>query len=210
MLTTAEEFLLLALDGKTGDFRKINTAYLHAGLTGAAVMELALVERIDSDVDRAWVLDPAPTGDAALDIVLAEMASPGFPEQIEKVIERLMPLAETVQERTLEGLRQSGVLERSESRSLLLKKVTRFTLKDAREFEETRARLRELLTGDGLPEPRDVCLITLAKTCGLLDQLVGPDELQAATDRVSKFAGMDLIGQNVRRYLYLFERDLAG
>lgn len=64
-------------------------------------MELALAGRIDRDVDRAWVVDPAPTGDPSLDPVL------------------------------------------------------------------------------------------------------GAHEL------LSKFSSMDLIGQNVRRYLYLFERDMA-
>ena len=50
----------------------------------------------------------------------------------------------------------------------------------------------------------------MRSTEGLLDQLVSADELQPAMDRVSKFASLDLIGQNVRRYLYLFERDVAG
>lgn len=210
MLTTVEEFVLLALDGRTGDFRGINTEYLHAGLIGAAVMELALREKIDSDVEKAWVLDPWPLGDAALDPVLAEMAKPGFPPQLEQVIGRLMPLGSAVQDHALAELCERGVLERAEARSLLLKKVTRYTVKDGRDFDATRTRLRELLTGDGLPDPRDVCLITLAKTCGLLDQLVSPEELQPAMDKVSKFASLDLIGQNVRRYLYLFERDVAG
>jgi golgi phosphoprotein 3 len=210
MLTTVEEFLLLALDGRTGDFRRISTEYLHAGLIGAAVMELALMDRIDSDVDRAWVIDPSPTGDAALDSVLAGMTKPGFPPEPDRMIERLMPLAEIVQDNTLARLCARGVLERSEARSLLLKKVTRHVVKDGQDFEETRGRLRQLLTGDGLPDSRDVCLITLAKTCGLLDQLIAAHEMPAAMDRVSSFAGLDLIGQNVRRYLYLFERDLTG
>ena len=210
MLTTVEEFVLLALDGRTGDFRRINTEYLHAGVIGAAVMELALLGRIDSDVDKAWVIEPAPTGDSALDPVLSEMAKPGFPSQIEQVIGRLMPLADTVLGNALARLCQRGVLERSEARGLLLRKVTRYTVKDGADFAETGERLRQLLTGDGLPDPRDVCLITLAKTCGLLDQLLSAEELQPAMDRVSSFAGMDLIGQNVRRYLYLFDRDVAG
>lgn len=210
MLTTVEDFVLLALDARTGDFRGINAEYLHAGLIGAAVMELALQGRIDSDVDKAWVIDTKPTGDGTLDPVMAEMARPGFPPQIEQVIGRLMPLGDTVQEAALARLCGKGVLERSEMRSLLLKKVTRYSVKDGRSLAETQGRLRELLTGDGLPDPRDVCLITLAKTCGLMDQLVSPEELQPAMDRVSRFASLDLIGQNVRRYLYLFERDVAG
>ena len=87
--------------------------------------------------------------------------------------------------------------------------MTRYALIDARDFDATRQRLAQLLKGDGLPDPRDVCLLTLAKTCGLVEQLVPTGELDAAYDRLSKFASLDLIGQNVRRYLYLFERDMG-
>lgn len=209
MLTTAEEFLLLALDGRTGDFRKIQTEYLHAGLIGAAVMELALAGKIDSDVDGAWVVDPAATGDSSLDPVLAAMARPGFPKKLEQVIGELIPLGEHVQQQVLERLCARRVLEKSEGRSVLLKKVTRYTLADGRDLNESKERLAQLLKGDGLPDPREVCLLTLAKTCGLVEQLVPAGELDAAYDRLSKFASLDLIGQNVRRYLYLFERDMG-
>lgn len=209
MLTTAEEFLLLALDGRTGDFRKIQTEYLHAGLIGAAVMELALGGKIDSDVDGAWVVDATPTGDASLDPVLGAMAKPGFPAQLEQVIGALMPLGEDVQQQVLDRLCARKVLIRSESRSMLLKKVTRYDIADAGDFNASKQRLVQLLKGDGLPDPRDVCLLTLAKTCGLVEQLVPAGELDAAYDRLSKFASLDLIGQNVRRYLYLFERDMG-
>jgi hypothetical protein len=210
MLTIAEEFLVLALDAKTGDFRRINMQYLHVGLIGAAVMELALWDRIDSDVDSAWVIDPKPTGSPTLDLVLAEMARPGFPSQIEQVIDGLMPLSQVMEDKSLARLRYRGVLAQREVRSLLLKKVTRHDVQDARAFNEPRERLHEVLLGDSLPEPRDVCLITLAKTCGLLDQIVSAAELPAAMDRASRYASLDLIGQNVRRYLYLFERDMTG
>ena len=211
MLTIAEDFLLLALDPKTGDFRRINTQYLHVGLIGAAVMELALWDRIDSDVDRAWVIDSRPTDNPTLDLVLAEMSRPGFPSEMEKVIDGLMPLAQQMEEKSLARLRYRGVLEQREARSLLLKKVTRHDIQDAKAYNAPRERLRQLLLGnDDLPDPRDVCLVTLANSCGLLDQIVSADELPAATERASRYAGLDLFGQNVRRYLYLFERDVAG
>lgn len=209
MLSTAEEFLLLALDRKSGDFRRIHSEYFNAGLVGGAVMELALAGRIDSDVDRAWVVDASPTGEASLDLVLKEMSKPGFPPQIERVIGALMPFGRQIEESVLEKLCKAGVLERSEGRSLLLKKTARYMVRDSGGFDAARTRLRAMLLGDGLPEPRDVCLITLVTACGLLDQVLPAEQHEAAMSRVSKFSGLDLIGQNVRRYLYLFERDLA-
>jgi hypothetical protein len=210
MLTIAEEFMLMALDSRTGDFRGIQTEYLHAGLVGASVMELALRGRIDSDVDRAWVVDAEPTGDASLDPVLAAMSKPGFPPQLERVIEQLMPLGEAVNEQILSRLCARGVLGRIEGRSVLFKKVTRYEVLDDRALTESRARLERLLRSGELPDPREVCLITLARTCGLLERILPASAVQPALDLLSKVSGMDLIGQNVRRYLYLFERDMAG
>ena len=209
MLTLAEEFTLLALDRRSGDFRKIQTEYLHAGVLGAAVMELALEGRIDSDVDRAFVVDASPTGNACLDPVLTAMAQRGFPDQLESVIGQLMPMGENTIHVALDSLCARNILTRSETRNVLLKKVTRHTLVDSKALAGTKQRLARVLRGEELPEPRDVCLMTLAKTCGLLDQIVPETDMQTAFDLLSKFSGMDLIGQSVRRYLYLFERDMA-
>jgi hypothetical protein len=174
-------------------------------------MELALWDRIDSDVDRAWVVDSRPTDNPTLDLVLAEMSRPGFPSEMEKVIDALMPLSQQMEEKSLARLRYRGVLVQREARSMLLKKVTRHDVQDASAYNAPRERLRQLLLGDDdLPDPRDVCLVTLANSCGLLDQIVTADELPAATERAARYASLDLFGQNVRRYLYLFERDMAG
>jgi hypothetical protein len=210
MLTIAEEFILLALDPKTGDFRRLQTEYLHAGLIGASVMELALWDRTDSDADNVWVLDAKPTGYASLDLVLAEMSKPGFPRELDKVIGALMPLGERIEQDVLSKLRARNVLALTEVRSMLFRKVTRHTVRDPAPLEETKKRLALILAGDDVPDPRDVCLLTLAKTCALLDDIVPEAYSDAILDRLSSFSAMDIIGRNVRRYLYLFERDTAG
>lgn len=51
--------------------------------------------------------------------------------------------------------------------------------------------------------------MTLAKTCGLTGRIIRPEEERAALDRLEAFSKTELIGQTVRRYLYLFERDIA-
>jgi hypothetical protein len=93
---------------------------------------------------------------------------------------------------------------------MLLRKVTRHTIIDPTPLQQTKEHLARILSGDTLPDPRDVCLLTLAKTCALLDDIVSKDDSEAAFERLSGFAAMDIIGRDVRRYLYLFERDAAG
>jgi hypothetical protein len=121
-----------------------------------------------------------------------------------------MPLAERVEMNVLSKLRARNVLSTTEVRNLLMRKVTRHTILDPTPLQDVKKHLASVLAGDVLPDPRDVCLLTLAKTCGLLDDIIPAEYADAAFDRLSGFSAMDLVGQNVRRYLHLFERDTAG
>ena len=209
MLTVPEQLLLITLDTGTGEFMKLPEEYNRAAFAGAALMELALAGRIDSDLDKVWVVDPAVTGDAALDTVLSAMSAAGTPTNIERFVERLVPLGASVRQASLEALTHRGVLERSEHKSMFRKPRTSFALQDDKDLAGLRAQLREVLLGSAMPEPRDVCIMTLAKTCGLIDRIIAPAEMPAALDRLEAFSKTELIGQTVRRYLYLFERDIA-
>ena len=107
MMTVPEQFLLLTLDTETGEFLKLPEAYNSAAFAGAALMELALAGRIDSDLDRVWVVDPAVTGDAALDPVLSAMSAAGAPSNVERFVEKLVPMGAQVREAALNATRAS-------------------------------------------------------------------------------------------------------
>lgn len=201
MLTIAEDFILLVLDPRKGDFRRLKTEYLHAGLVGASVMELALRDRTDSDDENLWVLDAKPTGYDSLDLILSAMIEPGFPKEIGKIVGALMPLAERVELNVLSKLRSRKVIATGEARDLMLRKVTRHALLDAEPLRKTKDRLTRMLMGEELPDPRDVCLMTLVKTCGLLEEVIPKSSSEAAKERLDGFSNMDLMGKHVQRYL---------
>jgi Golgi phosphoprotein 3 len=209
MMTVPEQFLLLTLDTNTGEFLKLPDTYSRAAFAGAALMELALAGRIDSDLDRVWVVDPAVTGDAALDPVLSAMSAAGAPANVECFVEKLVPLGSGVREAALNALLDRGVLERSEQRSMFRKPKSAFALQDRSNLEGMKEALREVLLGTAMPEPRDVCIMTLAKTCDLMGRVIPPQDARKALDRLEAFSKTELIGQTVRRYLYLYERDIA-
>src|SRR5689334_3946003 len=73
MLTFAEELLLLSHDEKTGHFLNMDDAM--PALAGAVLMELAIRDRIDTDLDKLMVVDATPTGEPVLDGILAQMAA---------------------------------------------------------------------------------------------------------------------------------------
>ena len=80
---------------------------------------------------------------------------------------------------------------------------------DGKEIREVKIRLLEILLRDELPDPRDVCLLSLADTCGIIRQIVPASELHRAQERIATLAKMDLIGQNVTRYINIFQEAVA-
>ena len=172
-------------------------------------MELGLEGRLDSDLNRIWVVDKTPTGNAALDQVLAQLSAPDFDSHAEKLISQLIGLGDQVRADSLQRLCDKKILVETEGRLLWFLKTRRYPAIDGKEIREVKLRLLEVLLRDGLPDPRDVCLMSLAETCGIIRQIVPASDLKVARERIAKFSKMELIGQNVSHYIELFERAMA-
>ena len=63
-------------------------------------------------------------------------------------------------------------------------------------------RIVNVLLDDGLPDPRDIVILTLADTCGVLDRILSTRELKNVEGRLRQLERMDLIGQAVTRTVY--------
>lgn len=209
MLTVCEEFLLLTLKDEDGGFVDIPLEYQRAGFLGAAIMELGLEGRLDSDLNRVWVVDKTPTGNTALDQVLAQLSAPDFDSHAEKLISQLIGLGDQVRAESLKRLCDKKILVETEGRLLWFLKTRRYPAIDGKEIREVKLRLLEVLLRDGLPDPRDVCLMSLAETCGIIRQIVPASELKVAREKIAQFSKMELIGQNVSHYIEIFERAMA-
>lgn len=209
MLTVPEEFLLLTLKDEGGDFVDIPIECLRAGFVGAALMELALLDRLDCDTNEVWIVDETPTGNGSLDPVLARLSTPGFKNQSDGIIEQLVDLGDASREASLTRLCDKGILVETEGRLLWLLRTRRYPMFDGKEIREVKLRLLDVLLRDGLPDPRDVCLMSLAETCGITSQIVPVSKMELARERMTKFSKMELIGQNVRQHLEIFRRAMV-
>ena len=74
MLRFAEEIMLLLLDDGGGEFTDLPALSVEYALAGAVLMDLALENRIDTDLERLFVIDPTPLEDDLLDPTLACIA----------------------------------------------------------------------------------------------------------------------------------------
>ena len=77
-LRAVEEILLLILDTDNGEIRHRFPLHSRAvAFAGAMLMDLALENRIDTNVDQLIVTDPSPLGNELLDPILADIAQSG-------------------------------------------------------------------------------------------------------------------------------------
>ena len=199
MLGFVEEIVLLQLDDSQGSFVNLPMSAADVVLAGAALMELALANRIDSDLNQLILVDRTPTGDDILDDVLSQLGEAGGELNAAAVLERISGQGEKYQDIALKRLIAKGILREEQGRFLWVFHTRRYPVVDDREQREVRARLRQLVLSDEIPDPRDIVLICLIEACGLLGLVLSPDEIAKTQTRVDELGRLDLIGQAVTK-----------
>ena len=106
MLTFAEELLLLAHDEKSGQFHDLDDAM--PALAGAVLMELALRDRIDTDLDKLMLIDGTPTGEPVLDFILAKMAAEPGTHSTDDWVDFLKHNGQEIHDKALEHFQSLG------------------------------------------------------------------------------------------------------
>ena len=199
MLGFVEEIVLLQIDDRHGTFIDLPQSAGDVVIAGAALMELALANRIDTDLERLFVVDASPTGDDILDGVLARLAASTDELTSSGAIALVTLDSRKFQERALQRLVDKRVLRQGDGRWLWVFHTRRYPVLDDTEQREVKTRLRQVLLSDEIPDPRDVVLICLIDACGLLGLVLTPDEIERTQKRVEQLARLDLIGQAVTR-----------
>ncbi|HBC88462.1 MAG TPA: hypothetical protein DCZ94_16055 [Lentisphaeria bacterium] len=208
-LTAAEEIYLLALDESRGVVRTLPDFTLDYALASALLMELELFDRIDTDLTTLKVTSAVPTGEPLLDETLLELQRKTDPQPTSFWLELLTARKGHIEGQVLAQLIRKGILKQENRRILWVFETHRYPLMDDREVKEVRARLRELILSDDIPDPRDVVLISLGKACRLLDALFTQEENERVRPRISSLARLDLIGDELANSISELERKVA-
>ena len=200
MLTIAEEILLLVLDEDTGKLQAgLPVHSLRNAVSGALLMELALNDRIDTDLRQLVVVNPAPLGEPVLDHALARIAEDGRSRPAGHWVGVFAEEYDTVQPQLLERLVTRGIVAWREERLLWVIDTQRYPVVDGRPLREIKRRIMDVLLSDVIPDPRDVVIICLADACALWQRLIHPRELAGLEPRIAHIVKLDLIGRSVAR-----------
>ena len=198
MLSIAEEILLLALDEEKGTLLRGSDSSLGLAVTGAVLMDLAFANRIDTDFDRLYVIDPSPTGDAILDEVLGNIAARDSQLSTEYWLRELHADADAIRNRLIDRMVAAQVLQRTDNKILGVFRRRRHRVLNHREEHEVKRRIAGILCSDEIPDPRDVVIISLVLACNLLGTILNAWGVRYVLPRAELIARMDLIGREVQ------------
>ena len=199
-LTLIDELVLTLLNEESGYFRQVPGWNLNCAIVGAALAELSLMARIDTDMESLILLDGTATGDPALDPVLYRVAVEKTQRNAQYWIERLAPEAESIIDLTLDRLVDLKILQHHDGDFWSLAGSawrmgvhTGSEVGTAVEFVKTR--ISRAIFNNEIPDPRDVIIICLIDTCDVLRFIFELDE--ESEQRVQDICRMDLIGRAI-------------
>ena len=201
-LTLIDELVLTLLNEESGYFRQVPGWNLHCAIVGAALAELSLMARIDTDMDSLILLDPAETGDAALDPILAEIAAEPEQRNAQYWVERLAQGADSVIDLILDRLVRRRILQHHDGDFWSLAGTAwRTGLHTGSDtgtaVEFVKLRIRRAIFNDEIPDPRDIIIVCLIDVCDVVRHIFDLDE--ESEQRVQDICKMDLIGRAIAK-----------
>ncbi len=198
----AEELILLMLDEQSGYLEMVPGWNFSCVMVGAVLADLALEDRIDTDLDTLYLVDSRPTGDNLLDPTLKEIAESQEASDTQYWIERNTGRSDEIVADTLDRLVERKILD-YESGGFwgLSRSVSRsgtYPTSDLKIRREAKTRiLSVILNDDSIPDPRDAILVALMHTCGGFKLLLDQEDYKERLERIELIAQLDLIGRTV-------------
>lgn len=199
-LTISDQILLLGL-GEDGMLDRPYDGRLDYAVSGASLIDLSFLGRIDTDLARLFIVDASPTGNPLFDAVLNNINS-GMPNQPTSYwVSEIARYAPVLRQQQLDDLVARGILRKEQGRRLMVFKSERYPPTDPMVTRNIHRRLIDVLLSDEIPEPEEVALIGLARASRLLELLLPRRDLEGIEPRIEQLAKMDLIGLSVNRSL---------
>lgn len=207
-LRFVEEIILLLLRDHDGRFVRVPNWSLDYAIAGGVLMDLAMENRIDTDLENLILLDSTPVGDSLLDPTLAEIAAEErHPSR--HWVERTAERAGAIHQDALSRLVERGILEQQEKRFLWAFRSRRYPTVEGTAEQEVKLRILKVLFSDEIPDPRDIMLICIVDACRIFNELLSKHELRNAGERIAQVRKMDLIGQAMAQAIRDIELSIA-
>jgi hypothetical protein len=211
LLTISEELFLITVNKQTGRKAFLKSKKFDILLSASILMDLALHNRIDNDLDYIIPDRPEPTGHPLLDIALEQIQQSQEHQKINWWLLKLADKGSRFREILVSGLLEKGLLRMEREHVFLgFTSNTYPILINDKEILEVKTRMKTLIFSNDIPDFRDVVIISVAWYGGLFDLILTEEEIQKHQKRIEQLARMDLIGQAVSKSMQEVTRSIIG
>jgi hypothetical protein len=207
MLSFAEEIYLLALDEISGKpMISPRDIEMQSALVGAILAELTFLQRIDTDIDKIYLLDATPVGNPVLDHALSMISGSTESKLISFWMNTLRADTRFIENYVLQELIDKKILKQEDKKILWVFPTRQYPIIDGKELQNIERRLRSLILSDEIPEPRETVLVSLVDACGFFQNILSPREFQRSQERIALLARMDAIGRTVTNLIHIINK----
>ncbi|MBP7496641.1 MAG: GPP34 family phosphoprotein [Bacteroidales bacterium] len=201
-LSIPEEIILLSVEEKEGALpydRKFEVV-----LSAAIIMDLALNNMVDTDLEKLIPVSNELMNDVVLDEVLAMIHSKGEMQPVNYWISQIAVRANEFMEALVASLIIKKVLKVENQKLLWFFSKRKYPLVKDKEIKEVKQRVRDIVFSNDIPDIRDVVIISLLHYGQLLSLVFSDIEIEKYKSRIEKIAKMDLVGQAISKSLSEF------
>ena len=196
-----EELILLMLNEQTGYLEMEPGWKFSCVIAGSVIADLALENRIDTDIEKAILIDSTPTGDELLDPTLEEFAKAGKSHDAQYWVEKNTKRADEILTRTLNRLVEKNILNYETggfwSLTNEVKRLKSYPTADQKLREEAKTRILNVIMDEKIPDPRDAILINLLHNCGGFKLIMSVEDFSEKLEYIELICKLDLVGQAI-------------
>lgn len=197
----AEELIILLLNEESGYLEQVHGWNLSCVLAGAVLADLALEQRIDTDLTSLTLVDASPTGDELLDPVLADIAAEAEARNARFWVERTAPRSDTVLHLALARLVANKILRHEIggfwSVAGHVSRTGTYRAADGTVRREVKSRIRRTIVENEIPDPRDAVIIGLVNSCDAFRYLLSEEDYTEFRERIGLLSNIDLVSRAI-------------
>jgi predicted ATP-binding protein involved in virulence len=201
-LSIPEEILLLSIGENGGEVPQDKN--FEVVLAASILMDLAMQNRLDSDLEKLIPVDNTPTGDIVLNDAIEMIFADKTKQDPSHWVSQLAIRAEEFSESIVASLVLKKVLKIENQKLLWFFSKRKYPIVHDTEMKEVKLRVRELVFGDDIPDLRDIVIVSLLHYGQMLELVFTEFEISKYRSRIEKIAMMDLIGQAISKSLKEF------
>ncbi len=194
VLSIPEEIVLMLLNEQTGYFYLVEGWTLNCVMAGAALADLSLRSRIDTDEESLILIDSSKTNVPELDICLAEIVKQTEPKDTQYWIEYFSVYSETIIDSSLRRLVDSDILIRHDG-GFYSFSSPKLKADEESLNQDIKVRIEEVIFTDNIPNPRDSLIVGLLKACDVLRFIFDLDEERES--RIDSICKIELINRRI-------------